>query len=95
MRRFSQTHNAVGANRIALKTELCLWPEIHVSEKRLSLRRFSRNSKCHNHTAWIFGTTPNFRQIGTQIRTVQAEARTHPSASRKLPNSRCTDKSVR
>jgi len=62
---------------------------------RLSLRRFSRNSKCPNRTAWIFCTTLNFRQIGTQIRTVHAEVRTHPSASRILPNSRWTDRYVK
>ena len=98
LRRFSQTHHAVGANlanRVSLKTELSMCAEIHGSELRLSLRRFSRNSKCPNHPAWIFCTTPNFGQIGTQIRTVQAEVRNHPSASRKLPNSRWTEKSIK
>lgn len=98
LHRFAETHNAVGANlanRISLKTELYMWAEIHVSELRFSLRRFSRNSKCPNHTAWTFCTTPNFTQICTQIRTVQVQVRTHPSASRKLPNSSWTDKSVK
>jgi len=98
MRRFPQTHNAVGENlvhRISLNKESRMWAEIHVSDLRLSLRRFSRNAKCPNRTAWIFGTTPNFRQIGTQIRTVQAELRTHPSASGILPNSRWADRSVK
>jgi len=97
LRRLSQNHNAIGANpahRISLKTELCMWAEIDVSELLLSLHRFSRSSKCPNRTVWIF-FTPNFRQIGTQIWTVPPEVRTHPSASRILPNWRWTDKSVK